>query len=125
MQFEGAKDLRCACIYKLTYPDGKCYIVQTKCLHGRMKLYESQLSRNFGDASKDMLSLRKFGIDNVDVSVICEISSLCKSDTLLCLSILEIKYIREFDTLRPNGYNSGIGGEIFVVSIGLIYYFCA
>lgn len=82
-----------------------------------MKLYESQLSRNFGDASKTMLALRKFGIDNVDVSVICEISSLCKSATLLCLSILEIKYIREFDTLHPNVYNSGIGVEIFGIPV--------
>lgn len=117
MKFEEAKDLQCACIYKLIYPDVKCYIGQAKCLHDRMKLYESPLSRNFGDASKNMLALRKFGIDNVDVSVICEISSLCKSDTLLCLSILEIKYIREFDTLHPNGYNSGIGCEILGIPV--------
>lgn len=39
MKFEEAKYLQCACIYKLTYPDGKCYIGQTKCLHDRMKLY--------------------------------------------------------------------------------------
>lgn len=117
MKFEEAKDLQCACIYKLTYPDGKCYIGQTKCLRDRIKLYESQISRNFGDESKNMLALRKFGIDNVDFSVVCEISSLCKSDMLLCLSILEIKYIREFDTLHPNGYNSGIGGEILGIPV--------
>ncbi len=32
MKFEESKDLQCACIYKLPYPDGKCYIGQTKCL---------------------------------------------------------------------------------------------
>lgn len=112
MKFEEAKKLKCACVYKLTYPDGKCYIGQTKCLGNRVRLYESQLSRNFGSDSKNMSALAEFGIENVDISIVSVFDIADSSDLLLCLSILEIKYIREFDTLYPNGYNSGIGGEI-------------
>lgn len=39
MKFEEANKLKCACVYKLTYPDGKCYIGQTKCLGNRVRLY--------------------------------------------------------------------------------------
>lgn len=120
MKFEEAKKQKCACVYKLTYPDGKCYIGQTKCLCERIKLYESQLYGGISITSRNMSALAEFGVENVDVSVVSEISSLSKSDLILCLSILEIKYIREFNTLYPNGYNSGIGGEILGIPTDLI-----
>lgn len=120
MKFEEAKEFTCSCVYKLTYPDGKCYVGQTKNLCNRVKLYESQLFGSFGDDSKNMIALREFGIDNVDISILRELNIDDKSDLLLCLSILEIKYIRQLNTLFPNGYNSGIGGEILGIPTDLI-----
>lgn len=117
MKFEEAKKMECACIYKLSYPNGKCYIGQTKCLRDRIRLYESQLSGKLVCDSKNLSALSEFGIDNVDVSVVCEISTSAIDDVVLCLSILEIKYIREFDSIFPNGYNSGIGGELLGIPV--------
>lgn len=120
MNFKEAKKLRFACVYRLSYPDGKCYIGQTKCLRDRIKLYESQLLSDSNPSSKNMDALKEFGASNVDISILREVSIEDKSDLLLCLSILEIKYIRELNTLYPNGYNCSIGGEILGIPTDLV-----
>lgn len=120
MNLEEAKKLDCACIYRLCYPDGKSYIGQTKNLGDRIRLYESQLAGNFGIDGRNMHALRDFGLSSVDISILCEVPISDKSDLLLCLIILEIRYIREYNTLYPNGYNSGIGGELLGIPTDLI-----
>lgn len=112
MNFKEAKKLKIACIYRLSYPDGKCYIGRTKDLSYRIELYENQLSGDLKKNSLNLSALRSFGFDRVDVSILQELDIRDESNLLLCLSILEIKYIRELDTLYPNGYNISPGGEV-------------
>lgn len=55
-------------------------------------------------------SMRKYGIDNFSFEVI-DSNSVSTYEELL---LLETKYIRELNTLKPNGYNlteGGIGGD--------------
>ena len=99
-----------ACIYKLTFPDGKIYIGQTKDLKKRMKLY--LFCNNIKVAGITHI-IRSFGIDSVDVDVLCRITGMNEVDERLCLNILEIHYICELNSVAPNGYNTSLGGEIF------------
>ena len=99
-----------ACIYKLTFPDGKIYVGQTKDLKKRMQLY---LFCNDRKATSVTSIIRSFGIDSVDVDVLCRITGMNEVDERLCLNILEIHYISEVNSLEPNGYNTSLGGEIF------------
>ena len=107
------------CIYRLVFPDGKCYVGKTKDLRGRLRLYERKM-KDLDDNSRIMCALREFGIENVVVEVLTSVSSRSVSDIDLCLSILEIKYIREQDCIYPNGYNTSIGGELLGIPADVI-----
>lgn len=119
MTFEEAKKKSCACIYKLNFPDGKCYVGMTKNLGNRMSLY----LRNLDDdekRTKVMDALRSFGLDAIDVEILSEPKNLSEDDKTLVLSILEIKYIRKNDCLYPKGYNVSIGGELLGIPVDCI-----
>lgn len=119
MKFEDAKKKSCACVYRLNFPDGKCYVGQTKNLSDRMCLY----LRNIADTSKSskvIEALRNFGTENISVDILSEPKNLSDKDKVLVLSILEIKYIRENDSIYPNGYNISMGGELLGIPIDCI-----
>jgi len=107
------------CIYRLVFPDGKYYIGKTKDLRDRVRLYERKMN-DLDDSSRVMCALREFGIENVGIEVLTSVSSRSESDIELCLSILEIKYIREQDCIYPNGYNTSIGGEVLGIPADVI-----
>lgn len=50
-------------------------------------------------------SIRKYGSENFEISIICECKD--KND----MNLKEAYYIKEYDTLHPNGYNMSDGGE--------------
>ena len=104
------------CIYRITFPDGKKYIGQTKNLSNRFKLYSNKISSGIDLSNADQ-AIAKFGIDNIDIDILSRIMIDNKSDLIACLSILEIKYIRSENTLYPNGYNSSIGGELLNIPV--------
>lgn len=119
MNLEEAKKKSCSCVYKITFPDGKCYVGKTKELSSRIGLY-----KRFYEGEKNGLvsdAINKYGLDSLDFEILSEVKCKNKFDLELCLSILEIKYIRELNTISPNGYNASIGGEILGVSSDLIY----
>lgn len=108
-------------------PNGLSYVGQTKCLRDRLCLYESQLYGSLSSSkssSRHLDALLEYGFDNVDIEVLCYLRNIFGEDLLLCLSILEIKYIREYDTFYPHGYNVSIGGEILGIPIDLISTSC-
>ena len=107
MTFTEAKKKSISCVYCLEFPNGKKYVGKTKELSKRMSLYErfESSSNALGEAIKE------FGLDSIDVKVLCELSCRDKVCLDLALSILEIKFIRDLDTLVPNGLNVSIGGE--------------
>lgn len=116
---EEVKKLRISCIYRITFPDGKYYVGHTKNLCERVQLYERNLDDS-SDKSRVMCALRECGIRNVSWDVLCAVSVKCDEDLKLCLSILEIKYIRENGCIYPNGYNTSIGGELLGIPSDVI-----
>lgn len=119
MKFEEAKKKSCACIYRITSPEGKSYVGQTKNLGDRIGLYYRFYDSNHRGLLYD--TIKKFGFENLDISILTEVKCANTSDLELSLSILEIKYIRELGTLSPNGYNSSVGGEILGIPYDCIY----
>ena len=107
------------CIYRLVFPDGKYYVGKAKDLRKRVHLYERKINDS-DDSSRVITALREFGIENVGIEVLTSISSRSESDIELCLSILEIKYIREQDCIYPKGYNTSIGGELLGIPADVI-----
>lgn len=86
-------------VYCLTSPNGKKYIGQTRrTLEKRIKEH-----CNRKECTALYNALLKYGIDNfkVDILIICDEENL---------NYYEIKYIKEFNTLYPNGYNIKTGG---------------
>ena len=111
MKIEEAKKRRCACIYKLTFPDGKGYVGQTKDLGNRIRLYGSPILKQ-GNPTKVQDAISQYGMDNVHVSILREVRGFEGDDLSVVLAVLEIKYIRQEGTIWPDGYNVSIGGEI-------------
>lgn len=119
MNLEEAKSNRVSCIYRITFPDGKYYVGRTKSLRERVRLYERKMSDET-DNSCVMAALRAFGLENVSWDILSCVSVRDADDLSLCLSILEIKYIREQDCIYPNGYNTSIGGELLGIPADVI-----
>lgn len=100
--------LKChkACVYCLTFPDGKRYVGKTHDLGDRMRIYLRYTDNGAA------VEVKRFGAENVEVEVLFSITGQRRDDTDAALSIIEIKYIRQLNTLKPNGYNTSIGGEV-------------
>lgn len=81
----------------------KCYIGQTINYDKRMK--EHIYGRNAKNNSIIDRAIKKYGKDMFDFSIIDYASTQQEAD------VLERKYIKEYDSLKPNGYNVLIGGR--------------
>lgn len=97
-------------IYLITNKaNGKKYIGKTNDINKRWnfhlyankKEYQTPLYR----------SMKKYGIENFELSVIETIDTEDKKELNLVLAPLEKKYISQFKTKTPNGYNLTDGGE--------------
>lgn len=112
MKLKDFKNSHFACIYCLEFPNGMKYVGKTHDLSDRVSLYE-----RFGGSNMVNSAIKEFGIDNIELRVLCKLVGLCRVDMELCLSILEIKYIRELGTIYPNGLNVSFGGELLGIPI--------
>ena len=119
MVLDEVKKMRVSCIYRITFPDGKCYVGKTNNLRERVRLYERKLV-DLSDNSRVMSALREFGIGNVSWDILSCVDVRDADDLQLCLSILEIKYIRDNDCIYPKGYNTSIGGELLCIPSDVI-----
>lgn len=94
-------------IYKITFENQKSYIGQTCDLKRRFREY-----KNWKKCCKSQVALyaafEKYGYEKATFTTIYE-----SSETLdqKILDKLEIKYIEEYNTLTPNGYNIEKGGH--------------
>lgn len=93
-------------IYKLTFPDNKCYIGQSNNLKRRLSSYKHLKCQKQPAVYN---ALKQFGWDNVKVEIIEQFD--VKEDLTDTLNALEIKYIKECNSLHPNGYNLTSGGD--------------
>jgi len=94
------------CIYRIINRiDGKSYIGQF-CKDSPKKRFTTHKSNARNEDSTEHLyrAIRKHGVENFDFTLI----SMCDNNEL---NDLEIKYIKEFNTFRENGYNMTAGGQ--------------
>lgn len=112
MKLKEAKRHYCSCIYCLEFPNGMKYVGKTKDLPHRIGLYE-----RFGGSSNVNHLIQEYGLDSIDLTILSKVNCRNQVDLELCLSILEIKYIRELNTLSPNGLNVSLGGEVLGIPV--------
>lgn len=98
------------CVYCLEFPNGMKYVGKTHNLGDRFRLYIRNVSSGV-DGGKVCDAIRSYGWESVKFSILVELSGMNKVDAEICLSILEIKYIRDLGCIYPNGYNVSFGGE--------------
>lgn len=101
-------------IYLLESPSNKYYVGQAveKLCSGRNWGYLARWKSHIREAKKGTNysccldnAIRKYGSENFKVSL------LCKCSTLEELNNMEIYYIKEYNSLSPNGYNLTTGGN--------------
>lgn len=91
-------------IYKVTFPNNKCYIGQTvKSLNARKSLHFNQTKNGSKNAFHN--ALRKYN----NLNIIWEILEVCVSKEQL--NIRETYWINHFNSTAPNGYNLTFGGD--------------
>ena len=104
-------------IYMITSPNGKKYIGQTRIFyknkdgkymkHGINSRWSGHKSAARNETCNTVLarSMRKYGINNFTIKTIfiCDISQL---------NYFEVKYIRQYNTMIPNGLNMITGGNV-------------
>lgn len=83
--------------------NGKQYVGQTENFKNREKDWKCLKARYANQYIQ--IDREKYGIDNFDVKKLAEVST--KEEAWH----LEQKYIKELDTIYPNGYNRAYGGE--------------
>ena len=87
-------------IYKITCPNGKSYIGQTVQAF-KKRMHNHQSGPGFCKALKEKID--EIGFDKFEKEIIWD-----GDDKLL--SEMEKKYIHEYNTIYPNGYNMLLGG---------------
>ena len=99
------------CIYRLTSPSGKCYIGQTLNLKKRLNHYKNldcQQQTNLYHA------IVKYGWDCFILDILWEPTN--KEHIKQQLNELETHYMKEHNSLQPNGYNLKLGGDSNLLS---------
>lgn len=115
MTFEEAKKKSVSCVYCMEFPNGKKYVGKTKNLSDRMRLYER--FDVFGNKSLAS-AIGDFGLDSISIRILFSLSGCLLEDKELCLSLIEIKYIRELGTTdSEKGYNVSFGGEVLGIPV--------
>lgn len=114
MKLTDVKSGRFPCIYCLTFPDGKQYVGKAHRFSERVKLYTNEKFKKSGRVNE---AISKFGADSVEVEILSRVNCPNDIDLELCLSIMEIKYIREKDSVYPKGYNVSLGGECLGIPV--------
>lgn len=110
MKFTDCLNRTDKCIYCLDFPNGKSYVGKTSNLGNRIRLYLRNIESD-GKSNKVVEAIKEFGVDDISIRILASVNIFDKTDLELCLSIMEIRYIRDLDTLYPNGYNVSLGGE--------------
>jgi group I intron endonuclease len=89
-------------VYKITnLVNGKCYVGQSRNIEWRKQCH----MRNYSDTHNGYLSnaINKYGANNFSFEILEE----CATDQL---DELEKKYIKQYNSIKPNGYNIESGG---------------
>lgn len=92
-------------IYKLTSPNGKCYIGQTNNLYSRLNSY-----KNYGCKGQIKIyrALLKYGFENFKIDILWGTND--NTNLKIILNQLEGDFINLYDSIN-NGYNLMSGGD--------------
>lgn len=99
-------------IYRFVFPNGKSYIGQTKHKISTRWAQHKNASETPSNKSYSFplyKAIRCYGWDNIQKEILIE----CPTEEL---NDQEIKFINEFGSLSPNGYNMNTGGNSFTMS---------
>ena len=95
-------------IYKLTAPNGKCYIGQSIDLDRRLRDYANRVVKGQRHLHR---AVKKYGWDNFKVEILWRTKHPERYRNLnVLLDTLEIAWIKKFDSVA-NGYNLQYGGS--------------
>ncbi len=94
-------------VYMIIFPSGKRYIGQTK--RNVEKRIKEHLKCNGGCTILEN-AIKKYGSENIVVETLLETDNKQ-------LDFYESKYIEEYNTVEPNGYNIRSGGSVGIHSI--------
>lgn len=101
-------------IYVYTFPNGKKYVGQSLDLQERLKKYKSDVKVLGRDSNRlVVVAIRKYGWNNVKIEYpfIVDRDKVNETDLSIILDVLELRYIRDFDCVNPNGYNLTHGAD--------------
>ena len=100
-----SKEVYCG-IYKITNREnGKIYIGQSKDIFNRWKAHISRRNNPHNNSAIES-ALGKYGIENFELDIL----ELCEEKDL---NEAELKWIQQYNSYAPNGYNIAIGGQNF------------
>lgn len=101
-------------IYVFTFPNGKQYVGQSLDLYQRLKGYRADVKGTGKDINRPVISaIRKYGWvkTKIEYPFIIDRNKVNDVDLSIILDVLEIKYIKEYDCVSPNGYNLSLGAD--------------
>lgn len=105
-------------IYVYTFPNGKKYVGQSLNLQDRLKAYRADVRGTGKNPNRlVILAIRKYGWNNIKIEYpfIIDRPKVDETDLSIILDVLELRYIKEYNCIKPNGYNltSGADGTLF------------
>ena len=115
MSYNKELDIYIGYIYKITNKvNGKSYIGQTTQPSIQIR-YNQHIKSAISNKDNSMAlprAIRKYGIENFEICELHKIQSKSKEELLSILNDLEIKSIKQYQTLiTQNGYNITLGGN--------------
>lgn len=102
-------------IYIYFFPNGKTYVGQSVQLGRRLQRYKQEVKQ--GDKRPVICAIRKYGWKNIRIEYPFSIdrNSVNEIDLAIILDTLEMRYIKEYESTYPKGYNmtNGADGTLF------------
>ena len=84
--------------------NGKCYIGQAVKLRKRLQHHINNYEHNRYDAPI-YRAFKKYGIENFELKILISWHDALSFQTKKMLDLYEKRYIEEYNSLVPNGYN--------------------
>lgn len=103
---------KCAGIYLIeNTSNGKKYIGQAVKLKKRLLSHLSNFDKDYCDTIVLYKAFKKYGLESFNLKILDTFSEALSQTTKNRLNELEKYYIKQYNSLIPNGYNMTLGGD--------------